>query len=70
MCRFFDISLGSLAELVAGADNLLKEGFIEKSEFEMIYKQALVISKQIQGMQHRIKKSPLIKSRKKEAVSI
>ncbi len=66
MCRFFDIALGSLAELIACIDNLLAEKIIEKTQFESFYQESVNISKQIQGMQFQVKKSIMIKSRKKE----
>ncbi len=58
MCRHFDISLGSLAEVVACADNLRNEGVIPKEQFDDIFKQAQNIERQIQGMKNDIYNNP------------
>lgn len=58
MCRHFDISLGSLAEAVACADNIKDERVISKEQFDDILKQAQNIERQIQGMKNDIYNNP------------
>jgi four helix bundle protein len=60
MCRHFDISLGSLAEVVACADNLKDDGHISLSEFDELYNDSQHIAKQIQGMKYNVYKNPRI----------
>ena len=43
--RYFDISLGSLNETVAGIDVLLDNGFITKEQFDTVTQKAENISK-------------------------
>ena len=63
MSRFFDISLGSLSEVIACADNLRDEGFLNNSIFDDLKDDALNIAKQIQGMQHKVLRNPHINKR-------
>jgi four helix bundle protein len=58
MCRYFDIALGSLAEIVACSDNLKDENCLSQSEFDEIYNDAEHIAKQIQGMKYNVYKNP------------
>jgi len=58
MCCHFDISLGSLAEVVACADNLRDEDIISNDQFDDIFKQAQNIERQIQGMKNDIYNNP------------
>jgi four helix bundle protein len=60
MCRYFDIALGSIAEVVACADNLKDEEYISHDLFDEIFDDALHISKQIQGMKYNVSKNPRI----------
>lgn len=61
MCRFFDIALGSLAEVMACTDLLRDENHINNISYKDIKSDVLSISKQIQGMQYSIKKNPIQK---------
>ena len=47
--RYFDISLGSLYELVAGADILVDNGLIQKDQFAVVLKKSENIAKQLGG---------------------
>jgi len=70
MCRHFDISLGSLAEVVACADSLKDENILSKEQFDLIYGQALNIEKQIQGMKNNIYNNPRTYKRNVKVKSI
>lgn len=58
MCRFFDISLGSITEVVACADNLKDEEILTQSQFDEIYYDCQNIAKQIQAMKFDASKNP------------
>jgi len=47
--RYFDISIGSLNETIAGMDVLLDNHFINKDVFDLVVKNAESISKQLGG---------------------
>jgi four helix bundle protein len=52
--RYFDISLGSLNETVAGIDVLLDNGFITKEQFDTVTQKAENISKQLGGFKKKL----------------
>ena len=52
--RYFDISLGSLNETVAGVDVLLDNGFITKEQFDAVTQKAETISKQLGGFKKKL----------------
>src|SRR3990172_4414982 len=52
--RYFDISIGSLNETVAGMDVLHDNHFINKEDFNLIAKSAESISKQLGGFKKKL----------------
>jgi four helix bundle protein len=54
--RFFDISLGSLYEVLASVDTLLYNGFINKDEFNEVSEKVKNISDQLGGFKKKLKK--------------
>lgn len=64
MCRFFDFSLGSLAEIVACTDSMKDEMLITEILFNEIHTDAFHIAKQIKGMQYSAHKSPRVYGKK------
>lgn len=53
--RYFDISLGSLYEVLASVDVLRRNQFIDLSEFQEVAKKAEHISNQIGGFKKKLK---------------
>jgi four helix bundle protein len=52
--RFFNISIGSINETVAGLDVLLRNGYITKEKFNSLLKKLESISKQLGGFKKKI----------------
>ena len=52
--RFFDISLGSLSETVAGIDVLRENGLITKDQFAIVVQQAESVAKQLGGFKKKL----------------
>ena len=52
--RFFDISIGSLNETVAGIDVLRDNKFITEDNFDMIIEKAESVSKQLGGFKKKL----------------
>jgi four helix bundle protein len=55
--KFLDISLGSLYEVLAGADTLKKSNLISTKEFEIILKECEKIADQLGGFKKKLKSS-------------
>lgn len=53
--RFFDISLGSLYEVLASVDTLLYNKLIEKDEFNKVFEKVKNISDQLGGFKKKLK---------------
>ncbi|MFH0820400.1 MAG: four helix bundle protein, partial [Candidatus Peregrinibacteria bacterium] len=60
MCRFFNIALGSAAEVVACLDHLKADNYLPSEKFTDLFQKILNISKQIQGLQHSAYQKPRI----------
>ena len=54
LSRFFDISIGSLNETVAGIDVLRDNKFITEDNFDMIIEKAESVSKQLGGFKKKL----------------
>ena len=58
LCRYFDIALGSLAEIVACADNLKAEEHLSQVQFGEIHNDSINIETQLQAMKLDAYKNP------------
>lgn len=56
MSRFFDISLGSINETVAGLDCLLKLGYLDEGTFQRVFQKYESISRQLGGFKKKLTK--------------
>ena len=54
MSRFFDISLGSINETVAGLDCLLKLDYLDKDSFQKLFQKYESISRQLGGFKKKL----------------
>jgi len=54
MSRFFDISLGSVNETVAGLDGLLRLEHLSEEEFEAFFAKYTSVSKQLGGFKKKL----------------
>ncbi len=54
--RYFDISLGSLNETVAGVDVLLDNGFVMKEQYDTVVGQSENIAKQLGGFKKKLQR--------------
>jgi len=54
MSRFFDISLGSVNETIAGLDSLLRLEHLSKEEFEAFFAKYTSVSKQLGGFKKKL----------------
>jgi four helix bundle protein len=52
--RYFDISLGSLNETVAGLDVLKDNGFITQDDFNRLIQKTISVSKQLGGFKKKL----------------
>ena len=57
MSRFFDISLGSVNESLAGLDSLLKLKYIDSAKFDDMFKKYESVSRQLGGFKKKLKLS-------------
>ncbi|MBI2063496.1 MAG: four helix bundle protein [Candidatus Yanofskybacteria bacterium] len=59
MSRFFDISLGSINETVAGLDCLLKLDCLEEAIFQRVFQKYKSISRQLGGFKKKLTRDQL-----------